>query len=161
MRSGYTHRRTMREALRVASHVGARSVIFDVEPLVASWDSGQRALDDGVARVARKATRISGIMTVCFATNASRRPSCTPARRGVQVSYLASAWKPFRLAPYAGLPRPGVLIGDQILTDGLLAHRLGYLFIHVTPEHVRVPPAPWLLRQLGRLVRPLLFRHIS
>jgi predicted HAD superfamily phosphohydrolase YqeG len=161
MRSGYARRGTLKEALRTADEVGAKTVVLDIEPLVAAWDGSQRALDAGVKRVLRKAVKVSGVVTVCFATNSARRPSGALSRRGVQVRYLTTAFKPFRLAPYDGLPRPGVLIGDQVLTDGLLARRLGYLFIHVTPERGRVPPAPWLLRQLGRPARLLLFRQIS
>lgn len=161
MRGEYVRRGTLSQALRVAGEVKARSVIFDVEPLVASWYGSQGALDAGVARALREAARISGVVTVCFATNSARRPSGVPASRGIQVRYLASALKPFRLAPYQGFPRPGMLIGDQLLTDGLLARRLGYLFVHVTPERKHVPPRPWLLSQLGRLLRPLLFRRLS
>jgi predicted HAD superfamily phosphohydrolase YqeG len=108
--------------------------------------------------VLAEAAKVSGIVAVCFATNSSRRPSGPPASEGIRVCYLASALKPFRLAPYRGFPRPGMLVGDQLLTDGLLARRLGYLFVHVTPRSEHVPPRPWLLSRLGLLVRPLLFR---
>jgi predicted HAD superfamily phosphohydrolase YqeG len=47
--------------------------------------------------------------------------------------YLASAVKPLRTAAYRALPRPGAVIGDQLSTDGLLARRLGYTFLHWRP----------------------------
>jgi predicted HAD superfamily phosphohydrolase YqeG len=158
MRGDYVRRGTLAEAIGVARDAGARSVVFDVEPVVASWYGSQPALDDGVACVLREAAAVSGIVMVCFATNSSRRPSGPPASEGIRVCYLASALKPFRLAPYQDFPRPGMLVGDQVLTDGLLARRLGYLFVHITPPHGHVPPRPWLLSRLGLVLRPLLFR---
>jgi predicted HAD superfamily phosphohydrolase YqeG len=77
----------------------------------------------------------------------------------MQVTYLASAYKPFRVDLYRDLPKPGVLIGDQVLTDGLLALRLGYVFVQYTPGQNGVPRRPWLLAQGGRLARPLLFKR--
>src|SRR5437763_16621209 len=124
MRGDYVRRGTLAEALHVARDVGARSVVFDVEPVVAPWYGGQPALDAGIACVLREAAKVSGIVTVCFATNSSRHPSGAPAAKGIRVHYLASALKPFRLAPYRGFPRPGPLAGDQLLTAGPLARRL-------------------------------------
>jgi hypothetical protein len=57
-----------------------------------------------------------------------------------------------------GFPRPGMLIGDQIATDGILARRLGYAFV-LYDAGVDAPLGPRLLGVFGRLVRPLLFRH--
>jgi len=70
---------------------------------------------------------------------------------------LASAGKPLRTAPYLGFPRPGMVIGDQVATDGILARRLGYAFVLVDPELTGVPLGPRLMGAGGRLVRPLLF----
>jgi len=92
-----------------------------------------------------------------FATNSVRRPSELPQVPGVQVLYLASAGKPLRTAPYHALPRPGAVVGDQVATDGLLAYRLGYTFLHWSPRLTGVPPGPRLLHLLGRLARPLFF----
>jgi hypothetical protein len=73
------------------------------------------------------------------------------------VVYVASAGKPLRTAPYRRLPEPGAVIGDQLATDGLLARRLGFTFLHWDPKLSGVPPGPMLLQQLGRLARPLFF----
>jgi hypothetical protein len=50
-----------------------------------------------------------------------------------------------------------VVIGDQVATDGVLAWRLGYTFVHYRPELDHVPAGPWLMDRLGRVIRPLLF----
>jgi hypothetical protein len=53
-----------------------------------------------------------------------------------------------------------MVIGDQIATDGILARRLGYVFVQYRPPLGRVPAGPRLMDRFGQLVRPLLFtRH--
>ena len=150
---------TLADGLCVVRELGAKTVMLDVEPLVSYWDSGQRSLDQGIAQVLTEIAEVPGVVAVCFATNSARRPSADPAYPGIRVTYLASAYKPFRVDLYRDLPKPGVLIGDQVLTDGLLALRLGYAFLQYTPEQDRVPRRPWLLAQFGRAARPLLFKR--
>src|SRR5271165_4367865 len=122
--------------------LAARTVIFDVEPLVASWDSGQDELERGVALLVLRAGQLPEVQVVCFATNSTRRPQAVPGSAGVRVVYLASAGKPTRTAPYQGFPRPGVVVGDQIATDGLLARRLGYAFVQYRPPLDEMPAGP-------------------
>jgi len=140
------------------SRLGARTAIFDVEPVVAYWDSSQDALDEGVAAVISAVAAIGGVRALCFATNSARFPSVPlAAPAGLQVSYLASARKPLRVAPYAGLPAPGVVVGDQMATDGILARRIGYSFLHFRPQRQGMPVGPHLLSGCGEALRPLLF----
>jgi len=143
--------------LKIAGELSAKTLIFDIEPLVAYWDSGQDTLDQGLAAVLAKAVTVPGVAVVCFATNSLRRPTAVPSHPGVRVVYLASARKPLWTAPYAGFPRPGVVIGDQIATDGMLARRLGYTFVDYRPPGIHVPWGPRLLNLSGRLTRPLFF----
>lgn len=138
-----------------AGELGAATLIIDVEPLVAYWDTGRDALDRGLARVLAEVA--PGARVVCFTTNSARRPSALPRPGGIEVRYLPSARKPFRTAPYRNAPRPAVVIGDQIATDGALARRLGCPFLQYAPRLRRVPPGPWLMDRWGRVVRPLLF----
>ncbi len=49
------------------------------------------------------------------------------------------------------------MIGDQLPTDGILAYRLGYLFLHYDPPYGHVPIGPRLMHRWGRAVRPVLF----
>ncbi|HEY4462561.1 MAG TPA: hypothetical protein VGN41_07820 [Streptosporangiaceae bacterium] len=157
MRQPYEQYADLADLLRRTGELGARTVIFDVEPLVAAWDSGQEALDQGVADVAAQAAAVPGVAVVCFSTNAERRPSRAPAAGATRVMYLAGAGKPLRTAPYRDLPRPGVVIGDQLATDGALAWRLGYAFLQYHPRLDHVPAGPRLMGHVGRLVRPVLF----
>jgi hypothetical protein len=145
------------DVVRHAAEVAARTLVFDVEPLVAYWDSGQQALDDGMARVLSEVAVLPAVQVVCFATNSLRRPTTVPSGGAVQVVYLASANKPVQTMAYRHFPRPGMVIGDQVATDGILARRLGYAFLLFDPELTGVPAGPRLMGAWGRLVRPLLF----
>jgi predicted HAD superfamily phosphohydrolase YqeG len=140
-----------------ARELSVRTVIFDIEPLVAWWGSSQQALDRGIEEVLARLAEVPEVRVVVFATNSARRPSALPLVPGVRVVYVASAGKPLRTAPYRGLPRPGAVIGDQVPTDGLLARRLGFTFLHWDPRLAGVPLGPRLMQLLGRATRPLFF----
>jgi hypothetical protein len=140
------------------------TLIFDIEPLVAPWDGGQQGLDRGVAEIVGQAETLPSVLAVVFSTNSARRPSDFPpappapaVSPALRVEYVASAAKPLRIAPYRDLPRPGAVIGDQLPTDGILAYRLGYLFLHYDPPYGHVPIGPRLMHRWGRAVRPVLF----
>lgn len=159
MRAEYECAAGLGEVSRLAEKLSARTMIFDIEPLVAHWDSGRTTLDQGIAQVLGEAATVPGLQLVCFATNSSRRPSALPNRAGVRVVYLASAGKPLRTAPYLDFPRPGVVVGDQVVTDGILALRLGYAFVLYDARTRIVPLGPRLMGAWGQIVRPLLFRR--
>lgn len=143
---------------RLITDLSARTVVIDVEPLIAAWDGTQDALDRGVAGALDLVGALPTVEAVCFATNSARRPSALPRVPGIDVTYLVSARKPGRLTQYARLPRPGVVVGDQVLTDGLLARRLGYSFLHY--RHPQPAPLrPRLLDGIGHLAQPLIFRR--
>ena len=136
-----------------------RTVVFDVEPLVAYWDTDEATLVEGVTVVLdRIAAQATGVQVVAFATNSRRRLAIVPTRPGLLVEYVAAAGKPVRVAAYRHLPPPGLVVGDQVATDGVLAWRLGFGFLHLRPDPVRVPAGPRLMNHLGRPLRPLLFR---
>jgi hypothetical protein len=147
------------DLLAAARELSVKTLIFDVEPLVAPWHSSQDSLDRGIARILGDVRTVPSVRMVVFATNSARRPSAVPSGNGIEVRYLASAEKPLRIAPYQGLPRPGAVAGDQLPTDGVLAYRLRFTFLHYTPKLSGVPLGPALMHRWGELVRPLLFRR--
>jgi predicted HAD superfamily phosphohydrolase YqeG len=159
MRAGYERVGSLKDVSRHAGKLSARTMVFDVEPLVAHWDSGTTELDQGIAHVLGELAELPELQVVCFATNSLRRPSVLPKQAHVRVIYLPSAGKPMRTAPYLSLPRPGVMIGDQVVTDGILALRLGYAFVLYAPLAGTVPLRPRLMGACGQLLRPLLFRR--
>jgi predicted HAD superfamily phosphohydrolase YqeG len=157
--SDYIRITGLADLLAEAGELSVRTMIVDVEPLVAPWNGGQESLDQGIARILGGLRTVPSMRVVVFATNSARRPSAVPACDGLQVRYLASAEKPLRTAPYQDLPRPGAVAGDQLPTDGILAYRLGFTFLHYAPELAGVPLGPGLMHRWGELVRPLLFRR--
>lgn len=157
MKADYECFASASDVLQRARELSPKTMIVDVEPLVAWWDSGQQPLDAGIATMVSQFGGLAGVSVLCFATNSARRPSRVPVGAGAQVVYLASAGKPLQIAPYESMPAPGVVIGDQVLTDGLLARRLGYAFLHYCPNPAGMPTGPRLLRYCGQLVLPLVF----
>ena len=91
MRTSYEQLTELRDVLARARELSVRTMIFDVEPLVAWWDSGQESLDRGMAAVVSELGELPDLRAVVFATNSARRPSTVPSLPGVQVTYLASA----------------------------------------------------------------------
>ena len=159
MRGHYVRVTGLGDLFAKARELSVKTMIFDVEPLVAPWHSSTESLDQGIARVLGEITAVPSVRVVVFSTNSARRPSSVPAPGGVEVRYLASADKPLRTAPYEGLPRPGAVAGDQVPTDGLLAYRLRFTFLHYMPRLADVPLGPALMHRWGELVRPLAFRR--
>lgn len=157
MKPAYEYLADGQEVFRRIRQLAAQTAIFDVEPLIASWDSSQDALDRGLADVLAELKAIDSVHVVCFATNSARLPSAIPLAAGLRLEYVVSARKPLRTAPYRAMPRPGVVVGDQVATDGLLARRLGYTFLHYRPQIASMPTGPRLLFGFGDLLRPLLF----
>ena len=154
-RSGYERLGGLDEALARVQQLSMQTVIFDIEPLIAHWDSGQEALDQGVAHVHTLADAVPGLKIVCFATNSMRRPLVMPSTR-VRAIYLSLAGKPLRTSQYQEFPRPGAVVGDQMATDGILARRLGYTYLECPPPD-HMPLGPRMMHGLGSLVRPLVF----
>jgi hypothetical protein len=159
--SGYQRSARLGDLLARAAQLAVQTLIIDVEPLVAPWHSEPEDLDRGLVRVLGQVQTIPSLQVVMFATNSARRPSALPPGGGIKVRYLASAGKPLRTAPYRGLPRPGAVLGDQLPTDGILAYRLGYTFLHYLPHMNGVPVGPRLMHHWGQIVRPVLFRDTA
>ena len=157
-RSGYARVTTEADLFAKARELSVRTIIFDVEPLVAYWHGGQKSLDQGVARILGEVKAVPSVRAVVFAQLA-RRPTALPACDGIQVRYLAQAGKPLRTASYHDLPRPGAVAGDQFPTDGILAYRLNFSFLHYMPRLTGVPLRAGPNAPVGRLVRPVLFRR--
>ena len=82
MRTAFERAAGLGDVVRQAGELSARTMIFDVEPLVAYWDGGQEALDQGIARVLSEVAVLPALQVLCFATNSSRRPSVVPSRAG-------------------------------------------------------------------------------
>jgi len=157
MKVAYRKVSDLTDVLAWLTELRARTAVFDIEPLVAYWDGDRAALSDGVERVLEKVSAVPGIEVIGFATNSLRRLDLPVERSGIRVFYLAAARKPFSTRAYRSLPKPAVLVGDQVATDGLLAWRLAFAFAHVQHGPKRAPRGPRLMKRLGRPLTPWLF----
>jgi hypothetical protein len=81
VRAGYQRVAGLDAALRCVEELSARTAIFDLEPLVAYWDSGQEALERGVALLVTRTCPLPEVQVVCFATNSMRRPRASFKRQ--------------------------------------------------------------------------------
>ncbi len=64
MRAGYDRLAGLDDVLDRVRELSARTLLFDIEPLVAYWDSGQEALDRGVAAVLSQVEAVPGVQVV-------------------------------------------------------------------------------------------------
>ena len=155
MTSNYVRVTGLADLFAEARELSVRTMIFDVEPLVAPWHGSQESLDQGIARVLGDARTVPSVRVVIFATNSARRPSAAPACDGLQVRYLASAEKPLRTSPYHHLPRPGAVAGGSSRPTGCWP-TARVRFLHYAPELAAFRSGPGSCIA-GELVRPVLF----
>jgi predicted HAD superfamily phosphohydrolase YqeG len=157
MRADYQQFSDQDELLSCVAELSPKTVILDVEPLVALWNTGTPELSGGVERLANKLSAIGGIKFLGFVTNSRRRTAVTSQAGGPSVFYVSSAHKPLLIQRYRDLPRPGAVIGDQLATDGIFAWRLGFDFLHYNPGSGESPTGVRIMNLTGNLLRPLFF----
>jgi hypothetical protein len=157
MRADYQQISDRDELLSCVAGLSPKTAIFDIEPVVAVWNTGTSELSGGVERIATKLSEIPGIEFIGFVTNSRRRAPVTSPPGGPTIFYVSSAHKPLLTRRYRALPRPGVVVGDQLTTDGILAWRLGFDFVHYDPAAKDSPPGVRIMNLTGSLLRPLFF----
>jgi predicted HAD superfamily phosphohydrolase YqeG len=133
-------------------------LIVDVEPFVLHWDSSPTEFASGVRRIHHNvASRCPSIERVIFASNAPRLWEQISVPTAPSIDIVSRARKPWRTSYLPADSQRITVIGDQLLTDGLLAWRLNGIFIHLQPD----PPVPWwprLQTSLGHGLEGVLFR---
>ena len=148
--------RGLPEVLEILRHMGPASLVMDVEPLVVSWNSPPSRVNDAMLLISNEIRRnVGSVQAIVFATN-SRRFRAVLREDPSPVVLVQRAGKPWRRKYAQHLPRPMVVIGDQIFTDGLLAVRLGASFVHVDAG-VTMPAWPRVQRLLGRSIQHVIF----
>ena len=81
MTSGYARVTRLADLFAEARELSVRTMIFDVEPLVAPWHGSQESLAQGIARTLGDARTVPSLRVVVFATNSARRPTAVRLRR--------------------------------------------------------------------------------
>jgi len=133
------------------------TLVVDVQPFVAPWGSSSDAMMSGaVALCEYLADATPTLRTLVFATNARSAIGQQLREERPRVTFVSAAHKPWRTTYLAGAPRPVVVLGDQILTDGLLAFRLHGRFLHWR-AHGRIPWWPRVQEMIGGLLVRFMF----
>jgi len=140
----------------------AALVAAEQGPLVLIFDADNTLVPQGVAlhefstRINEVIDRFAALASVERCVVISNGP-----RRGVD-RMISRGNKPWTSRRRLGLarrsPTPIWVIGDQVLTDGVLAWRLGATFLHCTIDPTDDFPGQARLRRLGRYAAPLIFR---
>jgi hypothetical protein len=90
--------------------IAPRTVIFDVEPLVAFWDTDSAALERGIAQLLERLRDLTGIEVVVFATNSARRqPESRTTNRSRKSSTSPPPASRFEPSHTAACPVPASL----------------------------------------------------
>jgi predicted HAD superfamily phosphohydrolase YqeG len=136
---------------RIASReAGPLTIVFDIDNTLVPQGAAEDEFRNGVLGARRRFEAIPSVDRVVMLTNGLPRGA-----RGI----IARGNKPWTTRRRLGLDARTKtwVVGDQVLTDGLLAWRLGATFCHVVIDHRAEPTRQALMRWLGRIVTPVLF----
>ena len=129
------------------------TLVVDVEPLVVPWDSAPtlfaNAADDFMQTVRANLPSVTSVVN----SSHSRCPRAADGKPDIRI--VTAARKPWRTKYLHDEPGPVAVAGDQVLTDGLLAWRLGASFLHWQVAGP-MPRWPRLQRWIGRIAAPFL-----
>ncbi|MEV4413883.1 hypothetical protein [Catellatospora sp. NPDC049609] len=153
------HAETPAQVLAIVAAARPRTLILDVEPFVVRWEQDDDAWQRRAAEVADAIAGIGGVEALVYASNSTRALALPDRATGPAVRAVPGAGKPWRRRAYRDLPRPLVVIGDQVLTDGLLAWLLSAPFVQYRPAGRR-PWWPSIQHVLGVPVGVLAFRRV-
>ena len=133
------------------------TLVVDVEPLLATWGAPVGdVIAGGIAFAHEVAVEVPSLTYLVFTTNARMSLPKTLESDCLQISFVSSAGKPWRIGYLTESPRPITVIGDQVATDGLLAFRLGGAFVHWR-SHDNMPLWPRVQTIVGRLIMNAFF----
>lgn len=133
------------------------TVVVDVEPLILAWGSDSALFPEAASNFVHLiSTGSPQVRNIIFATNSARWIQAPPAKSILHTSVVVGARKPVHMSYLRRCGSPIVVIGDQLLTDGLLAVRAGGSFVHWQGTTIM----PWWPRAqtiMGRLIQPIFF----
>jgi hypothetical protein len=133
------------------------TLVVDVQPFVAPWGCGGDAMVAGAAGLSRQlAAAAPDLGNLVFATNARLALPGGLDSEWPKVTFVSAAHKPWRIGYLVTAPRPVVVVGDQVITDGLLAARLRGQFLQVR-VHGRIPRWPRIQAAIGKWLARVIF----
>jgi len=139
----------------VDSSDGEKVIIFDVDNTLAPQGC---ALDDFAVLVDAAIDRCECCQNVGRVIALTNGP-----QRGVErmVSRGNKPWTTKRRLGLRGSRLPIVVVGDQVLTDGLLAWRLRATFLHLVIDDEEEERRQAIMRRIGAIIMGVLFRPAS
>jgi predicted HAD superfamily phosphohydrolase YqeG len=139
----------------VESTDGEKVIIFDVDNTLAPQGV---ALDEFGEIVNAAIDRVEAnprIARVIALTNGPQREVARMVSRGNKP------WTTRRRLLLRGSSAPLVVVGDQVLTDGLLAWRLGATFLHLVIDDEAEERRQAIMRRIGSVLVVMLFRRTA
>jgi hypothetical protein len=136
--------------------------LVDVEGTVTQWHPTSDALLEALFHFDVAARRAGVDSRQIFYWSNAPLELADKGNGGLERRWRSNAHKPFCTPPEA-FKKHGhstVVVGDQYLTDGLLAWRYGFSFALVSAPQVR-PLWPRLQLAIGSLIAGLFFRHAN
>lgn len=141
-------------ATLLAVESGPIVVVLDADNTLVRQGASHREFAEIVNRVIDRLENITSVERVIVISNGPHR--------GVERA-ISGGGKPWtsrrRLGIRGGSAATIWIVGDQVVTDGLLAWRLGGQFLHCVIDPDDAYPRQATMRRLGRLIAPLIFRR--
>ena len=133
------------------------TLVLDLEPMILAWDASGDELSDALSRIGNALGWAQDPrMQVVIVSNSTRILPRSVSISGDEVTVIGRAAKPWRPTILATHPKPILIVGDQVVTDGILAWRLGAAFVHWQLSE-RAPLWPTFQSKVGCAVERLLF----
>jgi hypothetical protein len=143
--------------LTAVTELQPATLVVDVQPFVAPWGCSPEEVVSGAIVLSRQlAETAPSLRSLTFATNARFTLQVKHQAEHPQVTFVGMACKPWRIGYLANAPRPVIVLGDQVITDGLLAFRLNGQFLHWQMDG-REPWWPRLQATAGDLIVKIMF----
>ena len=137
----------------VESTDGQKVIIFDVDNTLAPQGVPLAEFGQLVNSAIDRVEANPGIARVIALTNGPQREVARMVSRGNKP------WTTRRRLGLRGSSAPLVVVGDQVLTDGLLAWRLGATFLHLVIDDETEDRRQAVMRRIGSVFIVVLFRR--
>lgn len=141
----------------VATFVGSgdvgRVLIFDVDNTLAPQGTPLEEFGRRVNHAIDRFEATPGVARVVMLTNGPQRGVPRMISRGNKP------WTTRSRLGLRGVRSPIVVVGDQVLTDGVLAWRLGATFLHLVIDDQNEARPQARMRRIGKMVMGFFFRR--
>ena len=131
---------------------GPATLIFDVDNTLVRQGAPPDEFIEAVNAVIDRFEAHPSVDRVIALTNGAQRAVPRLVSRGNKP------WTTRRRLKLTGISDL-VVVGDQVLTDGVLAWRLGATFVHLVIDDSSEPPDQSRMRRRGKCLESLLFRE--